>query len=458
VTAEARDDPVGGLQRQVDAVRDLLSLLEGPRGDPDRLGLDGVRRELDTALEELDAAAEELVDQHERLARAQRAVDVERRRFRELFEDAPDAYLVTDRHGMVQRANRAALHLLDRSLPAVLGVPIVGFVPPDERGEWRRRVARLSSGGSLADWQTRIVRDGDVVPVAIDVAPAVVRGHVQELRWLVRDSTDRVRGQQHLRTAFERATGDRDRLADLDAWKSTFIAAAAHDLRTPLQSIAALATDLLDGVDDDALHKGLLRIVDEADDLSGLLSDLLDLDRFTRGAVRLRDTWVDIAEVVRGEVDRGGGDDGDVTVQLTRAVVRAEPRRVAQIVANLLRNARQHTPSGTPVWVRTSPVDNGAVILVEDAGPGLPASPDRREIFAPFTRARRNDGTTTGAGIGLSLVTLFAQLHGGRAWAEDRPGGGARFVVFLPTDPGARFHAPRHSATGPPDGGRVQRG
>jgi PAS domain S-box-containing protein len=454
VADEPRDDVTAGLRRQVGLVRDLLRTLDGDVDGERLVRLDEAVHGLATAVEEVDVAMEELIDQRERLRRVQHAAEVDRERLRALFEEAPDAYVVTDRHGHVQRANRTALRLLDRPLTAAVGRPFATFFVPEHRRGLAGRIARLAAGQPLADWQARLERAGGTVPVAIDATPDPVTGTVRELRWLLRDSSERVRTQQALRAAVERTTSDRDRLQDLDAWKSAFIAAAAHDLQTPLRSIADLATTLLSRAgDDDTLHKGLLRIVDNADDLGTLLSDLLDLDRFTRGAVRLRDTWIDVAEVVRARVERTGL---DVTLDLAPATVRAEPRRVDQIVANLLRNADEHTPAGTPVWVRTAPVANGATIVVEDAGPGLPTSPDRREIFAPFARAVRHEGGRTGAGIGLSLVTLFAQLHGGRAWAEDRPGGGARFTVFLPTDPADRFRAPRPVATDGPDDGDAQ--
>src|SRR6266545_4550742 len=105
--------------------------------------------------------------------------------------------------------------------------------------------------------------------------------------------------------------------------------------------------------------------------------------------------------------------------------------KVERIVENLLANAARHTPPGTPVWVRVEPHDRGAVLVVEDAGPGVPAEL-REAIFQPFRQGPNPAAYAPGLGVGLTLVHRFAELHGGRAWVEDGPGHGASFRVLLP--------------------------
>jgi signal transduction histidine kinase len=114
--------------------------------------------------------------------------------------------------------------------------------------------------------------------------------------------------------------------------------------------------------------------------------------------------------------------------QLAHAAVDAP--KVERIVDNLLVNAVRHTPIGTEIAVRVEPDGGGFVIAVDDRGPGV-AREDREAIFEVFRRGARSDHVA-GAGIGLSLVAQFTALHGGRAWVQDNPGGGASFRVFLP--------------------------
>jgi signal transduction histidine kinase len=109
----------------------------------------------------------------------------------------------------------------------------------------------------------------------------------------------------------------------------------------------------------------------------------------------------------------------------------ADAPKLERIVENLLVNAAKHTPAGTTIWVRLHAQDNGVLLLVEDEGPGVPAQL-REQIFQPFRQGGTVADHAPGSGIGLALVARFAGLHGGRAWVQDRPGGGASFPVFLP--------------------------
>ena len=102
---------------------------------------------------------------------------------------------------------------------------------------------------------------------------------------------------------------------------------------------------------------------------------------------------------------------------------------MGRILDNLIRNAKRHAATGSRTWVRWWTESGGVMIAVEDDGPGVPVS-IRDSIFMPF--ARGSDVAVPGSGVGLSVVAMFAKLHGGRAWVEDRSGGGASFRVFLP--------------------------
>jgi signal transduction histidine kinase len=111
-------------------------------------------------------------------------------------------------------------------------------------------------------------------------------------------------------------------------------------------------------------------------------------------------------------------------------IVPLDAPKVERMVENLLANAVRHTPRGSRLWARVWPQDGGAVIAIEDDGPGVPDD-IRGVIFEPFRKGAPGEDTP-GSGIGLSLVARFAELHHGRAWVEDRMGGGASFRIFLP--------------------------
>jgi signal transduction histidine kinase len=119
-----------------------------------------------------------------------------------------------------------------------------------------------------------------------------------------------------------------------------------------------------------------------------------------------------------------------VNLEAQPVTIAVDPAKVERIVENLLANTARHTPRDTQVWVRVEPMGSGALIVVEDDGPGVPED-ERERIFEPFLQGSSPADHSPGVGVGLTLVARFAELHGGRAWVQDRPGGGASFRVYL---------------------------
>jgi len=240
--------------------------------------------------------------------------------------------------------------------------------------------------------------------------------------------------QEALRQAYERERDTAERLRTVDEMKNAFMAAVSHELRTPLSSILGFAMTLDREeltLEPEETREILRRLAKNARKLERLLSDLLDLDRLNRGIVEPRRRPTDVGALVRRAVDECDFLSGrEVKVDAEHLVVSIDGPKVERIVENLLANAAKHTPPDSPVWVRISSLDDGVLLAVEDAGPGVPEAL-RSSIFEPFSH-----GTplthAPGTGIGLSLVARFAQLHDGRAWVEERPGGGASFRVYLP--------------------------
>jgi PAS domain S-box-containing protein len=252
--------------------------------------------------------------------------------------------------------------------------------------------------------------------------------------WSFRDVTHRWRGEEALRDGLRREQEAADRLRALDEMKNSFLAAVSHELRTPLSSVIGFASTLSEpavDLSEEERQVMLGRLVHNARKLERLLSDLLDLDRLSRGIVEPSRRSTDVAGLagrVAEEADMGGR---PLHVEASSVVAEVDPAQVERIVENLLANAVRHTGLGTPVWLRVSQAPGGVLIAVEDAGPGV-ADGERDRIFRAFDRGSQTPDHAPGTGIGLSLVARFAELHGGRAWVEDRPGGGSSFRVFLP--------------------------
>lgn len=222
------------------------------------------------------------------------------------------------------------------------------------------------------------------------------------------------------------------RLEEADEMKNTFLSAISHDLRTPLTSILGFALTLQrrpEEMTQEQKAQAIDLIVEAAQKLESLLSDLLDLDRLTRGAVDLQAARADVGELTRRVVDSLHLP-ARPTVDVESAYADVDAGKLERIVENLVYNAFNHTPAGTQVWVKVRGGDNGVCLTVEDDGPGVP-SELRQRIFEPFDRGAASSHSP-GTGIGLALVSRFAALHRGQAWVEERPGGGASFKVRLP--------------------------
>jgi signal transduction histidine kinase len=142
---------------------------------------------------------------------------------------------------------------------------------------------------------------------------------------------------------------------------------------------------------------------------------------------------MDLGALARRTVERLDlPDERRICVDAVSVRVSADPAKVERIVESLCANAVRHTGLDARIWVRVWAEAEGAVLAVEDDGPGVPEGL-RRAIFEPFRQGPTASAHSPGTGIGLSLVAMFAELHGGRAWMQDREGGGASFRVFLPS-------------------------
>jgi signal transduction histidine kinase len=215
--------------------------------------------------------------------------------------------------------------------------------------------------------------------------------------------------------------------------KNTLLHAVSHDLKGPLAGILGAMQTIrradqlkLTGVELNDLYGVIEQAGRKA---SRLVDDLLDLDRLRRGQLQPEREPTDVGELAdRLALELPSLSGHPIRIESEPMLVDVDRAKVERIVENLLNNVARHTPAGTAVQVLVTERDKGVVVVVEDEGPGVPDDV-KDEIFEPF---RQGAGARGGVGIGLSLVQRFAELHGGTARVEDRPGGGARFVVTLP--------------------------
>jgi PAS domain S-box-containing protein len=311
------------------------------------------------------------------------------------------------------------------------------LVHPDDVDRCREAEARHVETGEPFDEVYRVIhRDGHVLWVR-DVG-VVIRddeGTALFSQGFIFDITAQKEAEAELQEALAREREQAEQLRTLDDLKNTLLHTLSHDLKGPLTAVLGAAAALRrPGLSEVEARELLDGMTARARRMDRLLSDLLDLERLGRGILEPTRYPVDIGQLVTGLVHESGvleGREFDLVARPVIALVDAP--KVERMVENLLVNAARHTPLGSRIWIKVLPQDGGALICVEDEGRGVPDEL-KTAIFEPF---RKGDPTAQGSGIGLSLVARFAELHGGRAWVQDRPGGGASFRVFLPGPDGA---------------------
>jgi signal transduction histidine kinase len=237
---------------------------------------------------------------------------------------------------------------------------------------------------------------------------------------------------EHERAAKAAVADAAESLRESNEFKTTFVRAVAHDLRGPATAIfggAASVEAKWDVLSEDDRGRLLRSVTRGSSRLVSLLEDLLDVERLGSEHVELRFEDVDVDRVLRETVeDSGLALTHEVVFQTQGSMARVDRVVLERIAYNMSANSAKHVPKGAPVWIGSEVLEDRLLLRFEDAGAGI-APRDRERIFEAFERG--SGSSSQGSGIGLHLVARFAALHGGRAWVEDRPGGGASFRVQL---------------------------
>ncbi|RYG99580.1 MAG: PAS domain S-box protein [Alphaproteobacteria bacterium] len=352
-------------------------------------------------------------------------------RFQAVFAQTTAAICHYDPEGRYLLANGALVHILGTD---PTGCSFTEFIHPDDLAEARLRFLALAHGASAFVLENRFLRpDGGIVWLRTHLS--AVRGPdgaVQVVQGVATDITDLVNTRQALQANEERLEAMvQERTREIES----FSYSVSHDLRTPARTVMATSRMLLEDygeqLNDDA--RALLRRQSAAGRRMGeLIDDLLGLSRVGQAEIHRRE--VDVTALVRAVAHEvlNEAPEGVRVEVADEACVSGDPQLVRLALQNLLENAAKFTKPGLPNVIRVSTrVTAGETILtVADSGIGFdPVYAEK--IFQPFERLHR-DEDIPGTGIGLANVRRIAERHGGKAWAESKPGEGARFHLSFP--------------------------
>lgn len=221
--------------------------------------------------------------------------------------------------------------------------------------------------------------------------------------------------------------------------RNSLLSSISHDLRTPLATIVGSASTLVE--DDNALRTQdkleLNRaIYEEAQRMSNLVNNILDMARLDAGAVVLNRQWYPLDEIIGVVLTRLQkrciGRQVSVKLPPGMPMVYVDAVMVEQVLINLLENALRYTPTGSPLEIMAEGEGEAMAISVADRGPGLPRGSENK-LFEKFYRAQ-NEAAQSGVGLGLAICKAIIEAHGGSIRAQNRPTGGAVFSLLLPQD------------------------
>ena len=227
--------------------------------------------------------------------------------------------------------------------------------------------------------------------------------------------------------------------AETEGLRNALLASISHDLRTPLAVISGASSSLLEkGAQLPAAEREALArsIFQQSQAMAELIASVLQMTRLEGGAITLARDWHALSEITGSVLtrlhERLAAHHVRVWLPDKLPLLRVDAGLIEQVLANLLENAAKYTPAGTAITLSAEVRDREVLVVIEDAGPGLPDG-DPEQLFAKFHRGAP-EGAVGGVGLGLAICRAIVGLHRGRIWAERRPGGGATFSFTLPLE------------------------
>jgi PAS domain S-box-containing protein len=375
----------------------------------------------------------------EMLSRAQAAAEIEREKLYAIFSEAPASIVILRGRDMIlELANHAALEVWGRD-ETILGKPLLEALPELTDQSFSALLDEVFRTGvpyRAREAIARLDRRGDGIrqEVYFDFVYEPMRdpdGSIQRILVFAVDVTDRVEARRRIEGALHQAqTANRT--------KDEFLAMLGHELRNPLAPIMT-ALDIMRLRGDYTAERERSVIERQVHHLVGLVDDLLDVSRITRGKIELNRTRVELAEVVGRAIEMASPlieqRQHDVTIAVAPIglLVDADVARMAQVVANLLTNAAKYTEPGGHITVAASRENDEVVLRVRDTGIGIPAE-TLPHVFDLFTQERQAlDRSQGGLGLGLAIVRSLVALHGGSVSVQSEGRGkGTELTVRLP--------------------------
>jgi PAS domain S-box-containing protein len=375
----------------------------------------------------------------------------EKRRFQQLFENAPIGVAMLDSRDRVVAINRAFETMFQYKIQELSSVPINSVIVPTAHSNEAFGISRQTIEGQSAQCESvRLRKDGSLLPVEIFGVPILDEQFLEGMYGMYVDISTRKQAEEQLKKAKDAAEKAKESAEAANQAKSTFLATMSHEIRTPMNGILGMTSLLLDTPLTPEQRSDMAIIKGSAESLLNVINDVLDFSKIEAGKLEFETIPFELRKSV-GEALKPLGfrayEKGleliyDVAPEVPEFLL-GDPFRIRQVLVNLVGNAIKFTERGE-ILVRVdivrqppAPVDSNKSMLhfsVADTGIGIPES-RQRAIFESFTQA---DGSTSreygGTGLGLTISSRLVQMMGGAIWVESRkdsPGSIFNFTACL---------------------------
>jgi PAS domain S-box-containing protein len=367
--------------------------------------------------------------------------------------------------GKIATINQAGLELLAGLDPEqILNRPLTDLVLPAHRNDVAERFRQITAEGKVGPTEEKWIRlDGTVIDVEVTASSILIENQ-PAIQLFARDITRQKRTETMLRESEERHRRLMELYLDLigvetartaelhaalrraqevDELKSQLLSIVSHELRTPLTAIRGQTSTLLDYADQmtPAEQSEALHIMDkEAARLDELIGHLLDMSRIESGTLRVEPIAVDLRPILAEMIEIAAAQFPQHTLvaHLPPALplVQADPRRIRQVISNLLDNAVKFSPPGATITVEIQTNATAMLVNVRDQGPGI-APEHLPRIFDRFYQAAGSSVRASGVGLGLAICKGLIEAMGGRISVTSQIGQGSTFSFSLPLTVGA---------------------
>ncbi|WAR43212.1 sensor histidine kinase [Methylomonas rapida] len=284
------------------------------------------------------------------------------------------------------------------------------------------------------------VSDGDKVLGVLALLPVNLRRVFLPEQQKLLETFLRQIAQALLRIRFSEQAKRTHMQIEAERLRNSLLSAISHDLRTPLASIVGSASTLaandnrMSSQDRQELSQA---IVDEAERMTNLVNNILDMARLDAGIAELNKQWYPVEEIIGVVLSRLhkllADRPVDVHIAPDMPMLFVDAVMIEQVLINLLENAARYTPAGSALEIRVDAFENGVEISVADHGPGIPKGLEER-LFEKFYQVR-HESAQSGVGLGLAICRAIVEVHGGSIRGQNRLEGGAVFTITLPNEP-----------------------